>query len=58
MKKSYYEFWAKQFLKDGMKAIKTIIGLGLVVTLSYYINLGVGILFFGWVLIESLLDKN
>ncbi len=58
MKRSYYEFWAKRFMKDGLKAIKVIIGLGLAFSLGYSVNLPIGILFFGWVLVESLLDKN
>ena len=56
--KSYYEFWAKRFMKDGLKAIKLIIGLGLAFSFGYSVNLPIGILFFGWVLVESLLDKN
>jgi len=56
--KNYYEHWSKRFIKDGLKSIKTVIGLGLSITLGYYINLGVGILFFGWVLVETLIEKN
>ncbi len=56
--RNYYDYWYKRTIKDGLKAIKTIIGLGLAVSLGYYLNLGIGILFFGWVLVESLLDKN
>ena len=58
MKRSYYEFWAKRFMKDGLKAIKVIIGLGLAVSLGYSVNFPIGIMFFGWVLVEALLDKN
>lgn len=56
--KNYFDYWYKRTIKDGLKAIKAVIGLGLAVTLGYYINLGVGILFFGWVLVESLIEKN
>jgi hypothetical protein len=56
--RNYYEYWYKRFLKDGLKAIKVVIGLGLSVSLGYSVNLPVGILFFGWVLIESLIEKN
>ncbi len=56
--RDYFDYWYKRTIKDGLKAIKTIIGLGLAVSLGYYLNLGIGILFFGWVLVESLLDKN
>lgn len=56
--KGYYEFWAKRFIKDGLKACKTIIGIGLSFALAYEISLPIGILFFGWVLVESLIDRN
>ena len=56
--KNFYEFWAKRFLRDGIKSIKLVLGLGLAFSLGYSVNLTVGILFFGWVLMESLLDKN
>jgi hypothetical protein len=56
--KGYYEFWAKRFIKDGLKACKTVIGIGLSFALAYEISLPIGILFFGWVLIESLIDRN
>ena len=56
--KNYYEHWAKRFIKDGLKACKTIIGLGLAVGLGYEINLPIGILFFMWVLVEALIDRN
>jgi hypothetical protein len=56
--KNYYEHWAKRFIKDGLKACKTIIGLGLAVGLGYEISLPIGILFFMWVLVEALIDRN
>ena len=58
MKQNYFNYWSKRFIKDGLKACKTIIGLGLAVSFGYEINLPVGILFFGWVLIEALIDRN
>ncbi len=58
MRKNYYEFWAKRFMKDGLKAIKVIIGLGLAFSFGYSVNLPIGILFFGWVLVEALIDRN
>jgi hypothetical protein len=56
--KNYYEYWYKRFIKDGLKASKMIIGLGLSVGLGYSVNLPIGILFFMWVLVESLIDRN
>ena len=56
--KNYYEYWYKRFVKDGLKACKTIIGIGIAVALWYSVNLPIGILFFGWVLVEALIDRN
>ena len=56
--RNYFDYWYKRTLKDGLKAIKLIIGLGLTVLFGYSVNLAVGILFFGWVLVESLIEKN
>jgi hypothetical protein len=56
--KNYYEHWAKRFIKDGLKSIKVIVGIGLSFGLGYSVNLPIGILFFSWVLVETLIDKN
>ncbi len=56
--RNYFDYWYKRTLKDGLKSIKLVIGLGLSVCFGYTINLVIGILFFGWVLIESLIDRN
>jgi hypothetical protein len=56
--RNYYDYWYKRFLKDGLKAMKIVIGIGLSFSLGYSVNLPVGILFFGWVLVETLIDKN
>jgi len=56
--KNYYEYWYKRFIKDGLKAAKTIVGLGLSFALGYSVNLPIGFMFFAWVLIESLIDRN
>jgi len=56
--KNYFDYWYKRTIKDGLKAMKLIIGLGLSVSFGYSVNLPIGIMFFGWVLIESLIEKN
>ena len=56
--RNYFDYWYKRTLKDGLKAIKTVIGLGLAVALGYEISLPIGIMFFGWVLVETLIEKN
>lgn len=56
--KNYFNYWYKRTLRDGFKAIKTVIGLGLAVGLGYEVGLPIGILFFGWVFMEAMIDKN
>jgi hypothetical protein len=54
---NYYDFWSKKIIRQGLKAIKIVIGLGLAFTFLLDNRL-IGGLFFGWVLIESLLDRE
>ena len=56
--RNYFDYWYKRTVKDGLKAIKIVIGLGLSVSLGYSVNLPIGIMFFSWVLIETLIDRN
>ncbi len=56
--KNYFSFVYKRTRKDGLKAIKTVIGLGLAVGLGYEVGLEIGIMFFGWVLVESLIERD
>jgi len=56
--RNYYDYWYKRFIKDGLKSMKTVIGIGLSFSLGYSVNLPIGILFFSWVLVETLIDKN
>ena len=56
--KNYFDYWYKRTIKDGLKAMKLVIGLGLSVSFGYSVNLPIGIMFFGWVLIEALIDRN
>lgn len=56
--KNYFNYWYTRTIKDGLKAIKTIIGLGIAVGLWYSVNLTIGIMFLGWVLVEALIDRN
>jgi hypothetical protein len=58
MKDNYFQYWYKRLIKDGLKAIKTVIGLGIAVALWYSVNLPIGIMFFGYVLVDSLIDRN
>lgn len=58
MKDNYFGYWYKRIIKDGLKAIKTVIGLGVAFGLWYSVNLPIGIMFFGYVLVDSLIDRN
>lgn len=56
--RNYFDYWYKRTLRDGLKAIKTIIGLGLAASVAFEINLVIGIMVFGWVVVEALIDRN
>ena len=56
--KNYFDYWYKRAIKDGLKACKTIIGLGIAVALWYSVNLPIGIMFLGYVLVDALIDRN
>jgi hypothetical protein len=55
---NFYKFWAKRYVNDGLRFIKIIIGIGLSVSFAVSLNLPIGIMFFGWVLVEALQEKN
>jgi hypothetical protein len=55
--KNYYNYWAKRYVNDGLRFIKLIIGLGLTVAFGIK-SLPIGALFFGWVLVETLIEKK
>ncbi len=56
--RNYYNYWTKRIIKDGLRSIKIVIGLGLSMSFGYYLNPIIGLLFFGWVLIESLIENK
>jgi hypothetical protein len=56
--KNYYNYWAKRFIHDGLRSIKLVIGLGLSVSFAVYLNPIIGVLFFGWTLVETLMEKK
>jgi len=55
---NYYKFWSNRIISDALKAIKLIIGLGLSVGIGFEISLPIGFMFFGYILVDSLIDKN
>lgn len=56
--RNYFNYWYKRTIKDGLKAMKLVIGIGLSFSLGIYINIGVGILMMSFILIEGLIDRN
>lgn len=56
--RNYFSYWYKRTIKDGLKAIKYVIGIGLSAALMDSVNIIIGIMFFGWVLVESLIEKE
>jgi hypothetical protein len=58
MKDNYFMYWYKRFIQDGLKSMKAIIGIGIAVSLWYSVNLPIGIMFLGYILVDTLKDKN
>jgi len=58
MKDNYFDYWYKRLVKDGLRAIKTVIGLGIAVSVWYSVNLPLGIMVLGYVLVGALIDRN
>ena len=55
--KNYYKYWADRYVKDGLRFIKTIIGIGLSVAFGIQ-SFPIGVMFFGWVLVETLIETK
>jgi len=56
--RNYYNYWSNRIIKNGLRSIKIVIGLGLSLSFGVYLNPIIGILFFGWVFIESLIENK
>ena len=54
---NYYTYWAKRLVNDGLRYIKLVIGLGLSVAFAIK-SFPVGVLFFGYVLVDTLIQKQ
>jgi hypothetical protein len=55
--KNYYQYWYKKFIKQGLKAMKLVVGLGISFVLGDQ-NLVLGILFLMFVLLEALIERD
>lgn len=58
MSNNFFNYWGKRFIKDGLRAMKIVVGVGLSVCFYITLNLPIAILFFAWVLLESLIEKE
>jgi hypothetical protein len=56
--RNFYNYWGNRIIKDGLRAIKIVIGLGLSFSFGVYLNPIIGLLFLGWVFVESLIEKK
>lgn len=55
---NYFSHWYKTIIRNGLKSIKLVLGLGISVAVATSVNLIIGILIFGWVLVDSLITKT
>jgi hypothetical protein len=55
--KNYYQYWYKKFIKEGLKHMKLVVGLGISFVLGDQ-NLVLGILFLMFVLLEALIERD
>ena len=58
MKQNYYSFWAKRYVKDGLRAMKLIMGMGIAFAIGDKLGFGYGLMIMGYVLIEALQEKE
>ena len=56
--KTYYDFWAKRLVKDALRYIKLILGIGLSVSFFVSLNFPIAIMFGAWVLVDTLKDRE
>lgn len=55
---NYFSYWYKKIIKNGLKSIKIVLGLGISVAVASSVNLIIGVLIFGWVLVDSMINKT
>ena len=55
---NYFTHWYKAIIRNGLKSIKLVLGLGISVATAVSVNLIIGILIFGWVLVDSMIAND
>ena len=58
MSNSYFNFWSKRLIKDALRYIKLVIGVGLSVSFYVSLNFPIAVMFMAWVLVDTLKDKE
>ena len=58
MSNSYFNFWSKRIIKDALRYIKLVLGIGLSVSFYVSLNFPIAFLFMAWVLVDALKEKE
>jgi len=58
MSNSYFNFWSKRLIKDALRYIKLVLGVGLSVSFYVSLNFPIAVMFMAWVLVDALKDKE
>ena len=58
MSNSYFNFWSKRIIKDALRYIKLVLGVGLSVSFYVSLNFPIAVMFMVWVLVDALKDKE
>jgi len=58
MSNSYFNFWSKRLIKDALRYIKLVLGIGLSVSFYVSLNFPIALMFMAWVLVDTLKDKE
>jgi len=54
----HHHYWADKFVVDGLVSMKQVLGLGISVSLAVAVHPVVGLLYFGRVLVEALIERR
>ena len=55
---NYFTHWYKTIIRNGLKSIKLVLGLGISVATAASVSPIIGVLIFGWVLVDSLITND
>ncbi len=55
---NWTQHWANMFVREGLVSIRHVLGLGIAVSLGLAVHPVVGVLYFGRVLVDVLIDRG